>query len=311
MPACRPLARIARSWPDGCRTRNRRRGSMIYPHKLLWLLAALTAIPSIADPGGGESLAGADYVAMGSSFAAGPGVTRSADQPPNRCARSEDNYAHLLARRMNLRLADVSCSAATTGHLLGPWNELPAQIDAVTADTRLVTITVGGNDVGYIGALMSASCRTFATPPPGTPGGKCPVVSVPADAWAKLEAALRMIVVEIRRRSPRAWIIFVDYLTVLPERGLCAATPLTAEDADAGRATAKRLAALTARVAGETGSDVIAMSALSRHHDAFSAEPWMTGFPLPGGARFVPYHPNAQGMAAVADALARRLDTPS
>ena len=39
-------------------------------------------------------------------------------------------------------------------HVLAPWNELPAQIDAVTPDTRLVTITIGGNDLNYIGNLF-------------------------------------------------------------------------------------------------------------------------------------------------------------
>lgn len=61
------------------------------------------------------------YVAMGSSFAASPGVTTSADQPPTRCARSVDNYAHLLARKLELQLTDVSCSGATTAQLLNAW----------------------------------------------------------------------------------------------------------------------------------------------------------------------------------------------
>jgi hypothetical protein len=61
----------------------------------------------------------ARYVAMGSSFAAGPGVTAPADTPANRCARSADNYAHQLARKLNLQLVDVSCSGAKTDNLLG------------------------------------------------------------------------------------------------------------------------------------------------------------------------------------------------
>jgi lysophospholipase L1-like esterase len=252
-------------------------------------------------------LSGAQYVALGSSFAAGPGVTVSADRPPTRCARSADNYAQLLARRLNLHLRDVSCSGATTTHILGAWRELPPQIDAVSADTRLITLTIGGNDVGYIGTLITDSCRSFPAPPPGTPGGKCPVVTIPSGAWTQVDLAMRQIVAEIRRRSPKAQIIFVDYLTVLPARGRCATTPLTAQQADTGRATAKRLAALTARVAAETGSEVLKMSAMSRSHDACSSEPWVSGFSLTASPGTIPYHPNARGMAAVADALARRI----
>ena len=73
--------------------------------------------------------AGAHYVAMGSSFAAGPGVGTPAETPTDRCSRSAANYAQQLARKRNLHLTDVSCGGATTAHVLGPWNELPAQVD--------------------------------------------------------------------------------------------------------------------------------------------------------------------------------------
>lgn len=251
---------------------------------------------------------GMRYVAMGSSFAAGPGVASSADVPSNRCARSTDNYPHLLAHRLRLQLTDVSCSGATTDNVLGPWNELPPQLDALTSDTGLVTITIGGNDVGYIGTLGSASCRSFAVPPPGAPGGKCPEPTRTSEAdWNRLEGSLRKIIAEVRRRAPKARLVFVDYLSVLPAVGRCAATPMTAEQADAGRAIAKRLARITLRAAAQGDTEILRASDLSRERDACSVQPWVNGFPLPGGAFFVPYHPNAQGMAAIADLLADRV----
>ena len=79
--------------------------------------------------------------------------------------------------------------------------------------------------------------------------------------------------------------------------------PLTTPQANASRATARRLALLTGRVAVETGVEVFKASDLSRTHDACSAEPWVNGFPLPGAPGFVPYHPNARGMAAIAAGL--------
>ncbi len=254
------------------------------------------------------SAPGPGYVAMGSSFAAGPGIASSADVPATRCARSSDNYPHLLARRLHLRLTDVSCSGATTEHLLGPWNELPPQLEALTSDTRLVTITIGGNDVGYIGTLGSASCRSFAVPPPGAPGGKCPEPprTVEAD-WTKLDRSLRRIVAEARQRAPLARIVFVDYLSVLPPAGTCAATPLAGGQADAGRAIATRLAWVTRRAAKQSGAEVFRASDLSQNNSACSLQPWVTGFPLPGSPRFVPYHPNARGMAVIADGLAKRI----
>lgn len=51
---------------------------------------------------------------------------------------------------MGLNLVDVSCGGATTAHILGAWSELAPQIDAVTSDTKLVTVTIGGNDLNYV-----------------------------------------------------------------------------------------------------------------------------------------------------------------
>ena len=59
-------------------------------------------------------------------------------------------------------MVDVSCSGATTAHILKRWGGLPPQIDAVTPAARLVTVTIGGNDVGYVGGLMAASCDADA-----------------------------------------------------------------------------------------------------------------------------------------------------
>src|SRR5271155_3280603 len=102
--------------------------------------------------------AGSRYVAMGSSFAAGPGLTPRAPVSPRRAGRSAGNYAHLVAGALGLDLHDMTSSGATTGDILQPSaGGQRAQLDAVTPATRLVTITAGGNDVGYLPRLTLAS----------------------------------------------------------------------------------------------------------------------------------------------------------
>lgn len=248
---------------------------------------------------------GSKYVAMGSSFAAGPGVAQSADAPPNRCRRSTENYARQLARKRGLTLVDVSCSGATTANLLGPWGELPPQLDAVDADTRLVTVTIGGNDLGYIGGLMSASCVTrMAEGKGGGPGReapRCPAVAAPTEqTFQELEARMGRIAAEVRRRAPQARLVFVQYPAVLPATGTCAAVPVTDAQADASRRIAARLAEITARAAKAAGADLLAADQLSVGHDACAKDPWMNGYePVDG----LFYHPNQAGMTAVAKAL--------
>jgi lysophospholipase L1-like esterase len=243
--------------------------------------------------------------------------------PSDRCSRSTDNYAQQLARKRKLQLVDVSCGGATTAHVVGPWNELPPQVDAITPDTGLVTVTIGGNDVGYIGSLIAASCASLtdgaASPICAALRARAPAGARPANAasiatppseetWSKVEAGLNRIAQEVRRRAPAARLVFVDYLTVVPEKELCANVPLSPHAAAMARTTAARLAALTAKVARRSRSDLVRASELSRLHDPCSPEPWMTGFiATEGSTRFTPYHPNLAGMTAVAETIDRQL----
>jgi lysophospholipase L1-like esterase len=250
----------------------------------------------------------ARYVAMGSSFAAGPGIPDYYEATPAPCYRSTQNYAHQLAERLSLTLIDVSCSGATTAHLTGPRGNIPPQLDALTPDTRLVTITIGGNDLGYIGGLTASSCAGLQKET--SVEGDCASTPVlPAEkTFADLAQRMDAIAKEVRRRAPDARVVFVDYLTVLPEAGTCAATPVDGFFADGARYTARRLAEITRTVAGENGASIITASEFSKGHDACSAAPWMHGYPRPGApVSGAMYHPNLAGMTAVADALEQLL----
>lgn len=270
---------------------------------LFALLVTVTGVHAATMP---ALPAGAKYVAMGSSFAAGPGLSPAAPGSPPRCGRSARNYPHQLAAMRGLSLVDVTCSGAATAAILSPWGELPAQIDAVNADTHLVTVTIGGNDLGYIGNLMSLSCRHLAAGDE-TAAGNCRPVWEPKESdYQAVGAAMRRIAAAVRERAPRALLVFVDYPVVLPVHGICAATPLTPAQADAARALADRLEAITAAAASDTGARLIKASMLSEGHDACAAQPWMTGFPGPAGA--VAYHLTEAGMEAVAEALDDALD---
>lgn len=255
--------------------------------RALPLAFALVAMASAAQ-------AGPRYVSMGSSYAAGLGIAPYQEGAPARCARSTRNYASQLATKRGLSLVDVGCSGARTSAILQPWGELPAQIDAVTADTALVTITIGGNDIGLVGGLYGGSCRQRSET-------NCAPQSAPNEAdYAALKTAMTGMVAAIRDRAPKARIVLVEYPTILPPQGSCAATPLADADADAARTKAARLLSITHDAAAAGGATVITTSELSRGHDACAAEPWMNGYPAPGAA---PYHPNLAAMTAIAEAL--------
>lgn len=253
---------------------------------------------------------GARYVAMGSSFAAGLGIAPAAAAPADaaRCGRSAENYAQQIARRRGLTLVDVSCSGAMTTHILGPWGSLPAQIDAVDAQTRLVTVTIGGNDIGYVGQMFARACAGRPPAPTNAAVPPCPAVAPPDEAkYAQLAAHLRRIAEAVKTRAPGARLVFLQYPALLPQHGSCVAAGLSAADAAVMRRVAARLAAITAAAARQSGAELLATDRLSRGHEVCaSPAAWVNGFgaaPKSGDGVF--YHPNAAGMTAQADALDR------
>ncbi len=123
----------------------------------------------------------AKYVAMGDSFSSGEGNAPfelgTDESEVDECHRSSMAYPRLLEFDSNLNLgstAFVACSGSTTKDVLGEsenddphgkWDE-PAQIDALSEDTDVVTITIGGNDVGFpdfVAGCMFSLCG-YGTP---------------------------------------------------------------------------------------------------------------------------------------------------
>ncbi|MCB2080241.1 MAG: SGNH/GDSL hydrolase family protein [Novosphingobium sp.] len=269
---------------------------------------ALLAVGACTTIQQGVPQRGSHYVAMGSSFAAGAGIGPTKPGTPERCGRTPNNYATLLAQRLGLDLDDQTCGGATTAHILGPWNELPAQIEAVTPETRLVTVTIGGNDLNYVGTLLAATCKPEAGLVIGGRKLACFKLAVPdADAYSRVEGGLRNVVQGVRERAPDATIVFVQYVTLVPEDS-CDSAHFAPEKKALASTIGKRLAEITVKVANETGAKVLAADKLSRNHTTCDAEPWSIGLPPDydgkGGA---PWHPTAAGHAAIAEELATML----
>ncbi|WP_156688451.1 SGNH/GDSL hydrolase family protein [Mycobacterium sp. Marseille-P9652] len=249
------------------------------------------------------------YVALGSSMAAGPGIGPRAAGAPWGSGRSARNYPHLVADRFGLDLTDVTFSGATTAHVLAERQRgAPPQIAALDGSEALVTVTIGGNDVGYVPLLMAASLPGFARHLPVLGGRISELLDRDSRdrALAAVFDSLCAVGTAVRGRAADARVLFVDYLTILPPAGTRAA-PLSEAHADLGRHVAARLERLTADAAEATGCGIVRAADASRRHHAWAAEPWTTrpGVPLPG--RPAPLHPNAAGMRAVAELIAAQL----
>lgn len=242
------------------------------------------------------------YVALGSSMAAGPGILPRAKDAPFFAGRSARNYPHLVAERLGLDLVDVTYSGATTANVLtDPQPGAPAQIQALDGTEDLITVTIGGNDVGYVPLLYAAGLPRFVRAVPLL-GDRLTGQLDPAErdrALADIGESLTDVGRTLRQRAPGARVLFVDYLTLLPPNG--AAPPFSDADAATGRHVAAELARATAEAAAATGCELVRAAEHSADHHAWSAEPWTTRFGVPVPWRAAPLHPNAAGMRAVAE----------
>ena len=204
------------------------------------------------------------YVALGSSMAAGPGIRPRAAGAPFRRGRSARNYPHLVAEKLGLDLVDVTYSGATTANVLTDrQNGAPPQVDALDGSETLVTVTIGGNDVGYVPLLMAAGLPRIAALGCRCWAGGCASCSTPAArdrALVEVAESLKEVGRTVRQRSPRARVLFVDYLTLLPPPARPRRRSRTPTSRSA-RHVADTLERLTAEAAPTTGCGVVRAAA--------------------------------------------------
>ena len=264
----------------------------------------IVAIVPFAQSASARTLRPGDkYVALGSSFASGPMIPDVADQS---CLRSTNNYPGLVAAKLKLSLTDVSCGAATTDHIVStPQGAHPPQIDAVTPDTKLVTVTIGGNDVNY--TVSNLVCAND-----GAKGQSCLGTDVkPADidaALAALPAKMANTLAAIKAKAPKARVVVLPYLRVLPASAApCPpSVPMQPADLKFQVGFSDKLHIIIKQAAAAAKVDYVE-SYVPKGHDACAApnRRWVEG-QVPASPAF-PFHPNAAGMKAQAKMIVTRL----
>lgn len=240
-------------------------------------------------------------MSLGSSFAAGPGIAPRATDRPRKAGQSRRNYPHRLAELLDLDLVDATSKGATVADVMtrSQFGQ-PPQIEAVTASTKLVTLTVGGNDLGYTASLYAACIPPWVSRVPGI-ADRLRLATEPsrnADRRADATDALVHLLGDVRRRAPQAVIMCIDYLTVLPAT-FRDDLPLNAAQHQRILALADDLNGALAAAARHQGVELVSASQHSVEHHAWSADPWTTGWSNPIRWRASAFHPNGSGMAQI------------
>ncbi|MEZ0074135.1 SGNH/GDSL hydrolase family protein [Planotetraspora sp. GP83] len=188
--------------------------------------AVLSACAVLATAGQGTAAAagagvnGARYVALGDSYASGYGIAPLGNAA---CDRSEASSYPISLRSLakSQSFTNVTCSAATTRGIRSAENGQPPQIQALKPDTTLVTLTIGGNDIGFRDIVTTCVTLAFQQPT----GDPC------RDHFQKngtdqiltriqaLKPRIASVVTDIRRKSPKATVALVGYPSLLPDSG--------------------------------------------------------------------------------------------
>lgn len=263
--------------------------------------------------------AGATYVAMGDSYTAAPFIGPSAAD--DGCLRTQNNYPHQVAAKLGLKLTDVSCGGATTGNITGvqtpvPGKPRPPQIDALTASTALVTISIGGNDGGVLAAVVG-TCPGVAGQTAARTGSKKPCTDLDAlahgngtgttDRIDEMEKSLVAVLEAIAARAPHARVVVVSYPDALPAT-TCPQFPLMGGDGPWAAHINEEFVAAQRQAAKAVGAEFVDMYTPSVGHDMCSSDPWVAGeHPTAPAAA---YHPYAIEQTQIATALEKLVAAP-
>lgn len=252
----------------------RHRSRSLAPAAALVCTVALAAAPAAvaAEPD--------EYVALGDSYAAGNG-TGWPDLSLS-CYRSSLAYAPLIAKaRPNTSLRFRACSGAETGDVTG------GQTAALSAGTDFVTVSIGGNDVGFADLILSC-VNTW-----DEPLCRSTVAKVDARIDSELPAKLDATYADIRARAPQATVMVIGYPKPFGTNISCGqASGVNSREAPLLNGVAAHLDAVVEDRATAAGFTYLDPVPSFTGHDVCAATPFVWG--KKAGALDV-YHPTRAG----------------
>lgn len=248
------------------------------------------------------------YVALGDSYAA-MGSNQEPTTGPGPCVRSADNYPGRLLEAENIEGIDSTCSGAETEHVTGPWavggETIPPQVEALSRDTTLVTLSIGGNDISF-GGIVDCFVDAFRASTP-TDCASALRQTVDGDLVAlpgKLDAVHR----DIAGRAPDARVIVTGYVPLVTATGACSDVPtMSLADRRWIVDLTGRLNRTVEQAAQRAGASFVLPSDANSHTGCAPApERWVDFFGTE--TQSYPMHPTPVGQEAMASAVEAELE---
>lgn len=231
------------------------------------------------------------YVALGDSYAAGQGAGPYLDA----CYRSENAYSELADDAKATKLVEnAACSGKTTRDVVD------SQLSQLNKSTKLVTITAGGNNIGF-GDIIKYCGAALAEP---TAGPACDAATSFAASQiqsGQLTSDVKTMIQRVKAAAPKAEIVVTGYPYLYD--------PVTPDPADAlsmfiyqATQLADGLNGSIRAAANDTKVQYVDVRSAFAGHGVNSTDPWINlDVTNPGSPDN--FHPNAEGYEAYFSAL--------
>ena len=219
------------------------------------------------------------YVALGDSYSAGNGANSTNLNAS--CNRNTYAYPYLLAQQKGLALTFVACAGAVTSDVIN------TQSTSLTTDTKLVTITIGGNDIGFTNLIIA--CTTL--------GCASQIASSNAQITNTLPAKLNSTFATIKAKAPNARVVVLGYGNpfAVPAKTCLAATGVSASEETSLTALVGNLDNTIKARALAYGFSYADVNPYWSGHDVCAGNPFTNGLTLLHTADS--YHPTRNGYA--------------
>jgi lysophospholipase L1-like esterase len=240
----------------------------------VWALAiSLFALAVFAAP---AATAADRYVALGDSFSSGVGT--GSYTLSSSCRRGVYAYPWLVAQqRPDTSLTFVACSGATTSSLMA------AQIGSVTADTAIVTVTIGGNDIGFADLIVQCTLADCSAQLDRTRGSLGTVLAPRLDT----------VYSAIRSRALGSSVVVLGYPRIFSTASCFGTLGISSTERAKANLLSDALDQLSSQRAAAAGVTYKSAIVPFTGHAVCSSSAWLNGLNL--FSTVESYHPNRNG----------------
>ncbi|MFP5417023.1 MAG: SGNH/GDSL hydrolase family protein [Actinomycetes bacterium] len=245
-------------------------------------IAVIAALGSVLLAAPDARAATPTYVALGDSYASGNGAGSYLSDGTG-CYRSPKGYPGVIASSTGLALTLEACSGATTDDVL------TRQLGSLTGDTGYVSVTVGGNDIGFASTITTCM---------GTNTTAClnAVTAAESAATSVLPARLDALFTAVKSKATTARVVVTNYPRLFNGKDCSWLTSFTSTEMTRLNNGANKLSDVIAAAAGRAGITFVDVRTPFQGHAVCDRSPWIHNASL--FRSYESFHANASGYSS-------------